>query len=149
MRGSGLYATWRTRRVDARLRDAAMWLAVEHLRLSGSEDRAIALERQAWASGCRHPDLASDYAGRIARAGGEKDLTRALSICDTAFGARRGSTAPGWTRLLSRRQQVAGRLQRLASQPSQCFDEDGNAIPTRSRTQANPRRTRPRRFTRA
>ncbi len=147
-KGKGTYATWRASGVDARVADAALWRVVEHQKRTGHDDRAVALERQAWASGCRHPDLASDYAGRIAVAGKKRDLTRALKVCDDAFAARAGSTLEGWTRLLSRRQQVAGRLQRLNVRASGAFDEDGNAIPARAHTPQNPRRTRVPRFAR-
>lgn len=147
-RGKGVYTTWRSRGVDSRVGDAAIWLVVEHLRSSRHEDRAVALERQAWVSGCRQPDLASDYAGRIAAAGRETDLTQALAVCDAAFSTRDGSTAPGWTRLLSRRQQIAGRLQCLASRQSSNFDENGNPLATRPHTATNPRRVRAPRFAR-
>lgn len=134
--------------VDARVADAAVWLANEHLRNSRHEDRVVALARQAWTSGCRHLDLASDYAGRVAAAGRETNFTRALAVCAGAFSARDSSTATGWARLLSRRQRIAGRLQRLTSRLSSHFDEIGNPLAMRPHTATNPRRVRAQRFAR-
>lgn len=147
-RGTGIFTTWRSRNVDPRVADAAVWLTVQHYRENRDLDGAMALIQQAWRTGCRHPELASDYAARVAAPGRDTDLTRAIEICDEALATRGNSSAEGWNRLLSRRQQLDGRARRLATYASKSVDAQGNPVAVRAHTPAQPRRTRTPRFAR-
>lgn len=144
--GRGGYTTWLARRVDQRVADAAVWLCVEHWRSIGQESRSQQVVTLSWAVGCRHPDVADAYAGQLAAPGRLSDLQAGIAVCDDAFSCRGGSTHEGWSRLTSRRNQLAGRAQRLTLRPSGAYDEDGNPIPLRRHHPAMPRRARTPRF---
>ena len=145
-RGTGAYTSWLKRGIDQRVCDAALWLCVEHWRDVEMSKRAEQVIELGWHAGSRHPDLADAYAGQIAAAGRLTNLDRALRVCDDALDTTEGSTHPGWGRLRSRRNQLAGRRQRLLVRPSGEVDEDGNPIPARRHHPTQPRRTRPTRF---
>lgn len=144
--GTGAYTSWLARGVDQRICDAALWRCVEHWRDVEMYKRAEQVIELGWSAQCRHPDLADAYAGQLAASGRLASYDRALDVCDEALAAAGGSTHPGWGRLRSRRNQLAGRRQRLLVRPSGQFDEDGNPIPARRHHPARPRRTRPMRF---
>ena len=144
--GTGAYTSWLGRGVDQRVCDAALWRCVEHWRAVEMVKRAEQVIELGWAAGCRHPDLADAYAGQLAASGRLASYERAIDVCDEALGVADGSTHPGWARLRSRRNQLAGRRQRLVVRPSGKFDEDGNPIPARRHHPTKPRRTRPMRF---
>jgi DNA polymerase III epsilon subunit-like protein len=144
--GTGAYTSWLGRGVDQRVCDAALWRCVEHWRAVEMFKRAEQVIELGWAAGCRHPDLADAYAGQLAASGRLASYERAIDVCDEALGVADGSTHPGWARLRSRRNQLAGRRQRLVVRPSGKFDEDGNPIPARRHHPTKPRRTRPMRF---
>ena len=126
--------------------DAALWRCVQHRRTVEMFKRAEQVIELGWAAGCRHPDLADAYAGQLAASGRLSSYERAIDVCDEALGIAGGSTHPGWGRLRSRRNQLAGRRQRLVVRPSGRFDEDGNPIAARRHHPDRPRRTRPMRF---
>jgi hypothetical protein len=67
-------------------------------------------------------------------------------VCDKALASRAGSTHEGWTRLLSRRNQLQGRVERANVRYADILDEDGNPVPLRRHHPEWPRRTRPTRF---
>ncbi len=144
--GTGAYTQWLAGGVDQRIADAAVWLCVEHWRNIGQDVRAQQLVGLAWDAGCRHPDIADAYAGQVAAAGRLTDLEAGATICDNALDTRDGSTHEGWLRLISRRNQLAGRADRLRVRPSGTFDADGNPIPLRRHHPMAPRRTRQPRF---
>lgn len=144
--GTGAYTTWLASGVDQRICDAALWRCVEHWRTVEMFKRAEQVIELGWAAGSRHPDLADAYAGQLAASGRLASYDRAIGVCDEALTSADGSTHPGWGRLRSRRNQLAGRRQRLLVHPSGKFDEDGNPIPARRHHPTNPRRTRPMRF---
>jgi len=144
--GTGAYTTWIARGVDRHIADAGVWITVEHWRSIGQDVRAQQMIDLAWEAGCRHPDVADAYAGQIAAAGRLADLEAGVTICDTALLTRNGSTHEGWILLTSRRNQLAGRAERLRVRPSGTFDGDGNPIPLRRHHPTTPRRTRQRRF---
>jgi DNA polymerase III epsilon subunit-like protein len=138
--GTGAYTSWARRRIDPRVGDAAVWLCVQHWNDIGQAARAEQVVHLAWDAGCRHPDVGDAYAGQLAAAGRLADLTAAIAICDTALAGRDDSTHEGWLRLQSRRNQLAGRAQRLQLRPSGHFDEDGNPIPLRRHHPDTPHR---------
>lgn len=144
--GTGAYTSWRRRGIDPRVCDAALWLCVEHWREVEMYKRAEQVIELGWHAGSRHPDLADAYAGQLAAAGRIANLDRALQVCDEALGTADGSTHPGWGRLRSRRNQLAGRRQRHLVRPSGQVDADGDPIPARRHHPTKPRRTRPPRF---
>ena len=144
--GTGVYTNWLANGVNQRVADAALWLCVEYWRAAGQDVRAQQVVLFGWAAGCRHPDIADAYAGQVAVAGRLSDLNAAIDVCDAALSVRAGSTHEGWRRLVSRRNQIAGRAERLRERPSGDFDEDGNPIPLRRHHPTSPRRTRPPRF---
>ena len=80
--------------------------------------------------------------------GRDTDLTRAIEICDEALATRGNSSAEGWNRLLSRRQQLDGRACHLATYASKSVDAQGNAVVVRAHTPTQPWRTRTPRFAR-
>jgi hypothetical protein len=108
--------------------------------------RAQSFARLAYLAGTREPQLVAAYATRLAAAGGETDLRRAIDVCDEALLSRGGSTFEGWAELGAKRAQLLGRLERLRARPTDQLDEDGNPIPVRRHHPEAPRRTRPRRF---
>jgi len=144
--GTGAYTSWLKRGFDPRVCDAALWLCVEHWRAVEMFKRAEQVIELGWHAGSRHPDLADAYAGQLAAGGRLANLDRALQVCDDALDTAGASTHPGWSRLRSRRSQIAGRRQRLLVKPSGEVDEDGNPIPARRHHPDKPRRTRPMRF---
>lgn len=144
--GTGVYTSWLATGVDQRVADAALWLCVEYWRLSGQDVRAQQVVLLGWTAGCRHPDLADAYAGQVAASGRLPDLEAGIAVCASALAVRSGSTHEGWLRLVSRRNQIAGRAERLRERPSGHFDEDGNPIPLRRHHPSSPRRTRQHRF---
>lgn len=144
--GTGVYTTWLRRGVDRRVRDAALWVCVEHWRDVEMFKRAEQVIELGWHAGSRHPDLTDAYAGQLAAGGRLVSFDRALEVCEEALDTADGSTHPGWGRLRSRRNQLAGRRQRVLVRPSGEVDEDGNPIPARRHHPANPRRKRPSRF---
>jgi hypothetical protein len=86
-----------------------------------SQFRCRALERDfdlAWEMGCRHPDIAEALAGLVAAPGRLADFEDATAIWNEALEERHGLTSDSWLGLLSRRNQVAGRAQRLVLRPS-------------------------------
>ena len=144
--GTGVYTTWLDRGIDQRVCDAALWLSVEHWRRVEMFKRAEQVIELGWHAGSRHPDIADAYAGQLAAGGRLANLDRALEVCDEVLESADGSTHPGFGRLWSRRNQLAGRRQRLLVRPSGEFDEDGNPIPARRHHPTRPRRVRPSRF---
>lgn len=86
-----------------------------------------------------HPDLDAAYAGQFARLGRLASYERAIDVCDEALGVADGSTHPGWARLRSRCNHLAGRRQRLVVRPSGKLDEDGNP-PARRHPASEPPR---------
>ncbi len=144
--GTGAYTTWLDRGIDRRVCDEALWVCVEHWRAVEMFKRAEQVIELGWHAGSRHPDIADAYAGQLAAGGRLANLDRALEICDEALETAGGSTHPGFGRLRSRRNQLAGRRQRLLVRPSGEVDADGNPIPARRHHPAKPRRTRPPRF---
>ncbi|CAB4947225.1 MAG: hypothetical protein F2842_06165 [Actinobacteria bacterium] len=140
--GTGAYTSWLAAGVEQRVADAALWCCVTYWRHVGQDVRARQLIDLAWEAGCRHPDIADAYAGQLAAAGRLSALEAGTAVCDAAFATRHGSSHEGWTRLASRRNQLAGRADRLRIRPSGKFDEDGNPIPVRRHHPATPRRTR-------
>ncbi len=144
--GTGAYTSWNRRSIDLRVGDAAVWLCVQYWNDIGQAARAEQVVHLAWDAGCRHPDVADAYAGQLAAAGRLADLTAGIDICDIALSVRHDSTHEGWVRLQSRRNQLAGRAQRLQLRPSGQFDEDGNPIPLRRHHPDAPRRKPTARF---
>lgn len=144
--GTGAYTSWLARGVDRRVCDAALWVCVERWRDVAMFKRAEQVVELGCHAGSRHPGLADAYAGQLAAGGPLGNLERALEICDQALETAEGSTHPGWGRLRSRRNQLAGRRQRLLARPSGEVDADGNPIPARRHHPSTPRRTRPARF---
>jgi DNA polymerase III epsilon subunit-like protein len=144
--GTGAYTSWLGSGVDQRIADAGVWACVEHWRRIGQDVRAQQLVELAWTAGCRHPDVADAYAGHVAASGRLVDLNDGMDICDTAFTVRADSTHEGWSRLISRRNQLAGRAERLRVRPSGKLDQDGNPVPLRRHHPATPRRVRQPRF---
>jgi len=144
--GTGAYTSWMRRSIDPRVADAAIWLCVQYWNGVGQAARAEQVVHLAWDAGCRHPDVADAYAGQLAAAGRLTDLDAGISICDAALAARHDSTHEGWLRLQSRRNQLAGRAQRLQVRPSGLYDEDGNPIPLRRHHPDTPRRRPTTRF---
>ena len=144
--GTGTYTTWIAKGVDHRLADATMQVCVRYWRSVGQDVRAQQLVSLAWKAGCRHPDLADDYAGQIAAAGRAADLAAGVAVCDDALLVRDGSTHEGWTRVLSRRNQLQGRVERAQVRYTDRLDEDGNPIPLRRHHPQTPRRTTRTRF---
>lgn len=144
--GTGGYTTWLDRGIERRVCDAALWLCVEHWRHVEMFKRAEQVIRLDWHARSRHPDIADAYAGQLAAGGRLANLDRALEICDEMLETADGSTHPGFGRLRSRRNQLAGRRQRLLVRPSGEFDEDGNPIAARRHHPTRLRRVRPSRF---
>lgn len=144
--GTGAYTSWLAKGFDPRIGDSAVWLCVEHWRSVGQDVRAQQLIQLSWDAGCRHPDVADAYAGQLAAAGRMADLQSGVEICEEAFSVRSDSTHEGWSRLSSRMNQLAGRVERLRVRPSGLLDEDGNPIPLRRHHPEAPRRTRQPRF---
>lgn len=147
-RGTGVYTTWIAAGHDPRICGAALWLCAEHWRRVGQDVRAGHVIEYGWDAGSRHPDIADAYAGQLAAAGRVSDLEAGLAICATALAARNDSSHPGWNRLRSRRDLLAGLIQRRTLRPSGQFDEHGNPIPLRRHHPDKPRRTHPARFQR-
>ena len=89
-------------------------------------------------------------AGRLAAGGHLADLNTATDICETALATRSNSTHDRWTRLQSRRNQLAGRAQHLTTRPSGKLNDNdnGDPIPLRRHHPDNPHRARPARFLR-
>jgi len=145
--GTGAYTQWCSRGLG-RVADAAVWECVLHWRNAGQHTRADQLAQLAVTAGCTNPDVVGTYAANIAAAGTSTDLNAALTICDVALARIGGSTADGWVRLRARRNQIAGRAQRITGRPSGRVDEDGNPIPVRRHHPTEPQRTRPARFAR-
>jgi DNA polymerase III epsilon subunit-like protein len=146
--GTGVYTTWVTSGVDARVADAAVWLCIEHWRAVGQPVRADQVIHLAWDAGCRHPDIADAHAGAVAARGSRTDFAAATKVCDASLKTRHGSTHEAWVRLLSRRNQLAGRRDRLTVRPSGRFDANGRPIPARVHHPTEPHRTRGQRFAR-
>lgn len=144
--GTGPFLTWQRAGVDPRIIGAAVASCIDHWRAEGHDDKAGQVALLAWSAGCRHPDVVDVYAGKIAAPGRQRDLARAIKACEQALPTQDGSTSEGWTRLQSRRNQLAGRAQRLAFRHSGTYDADGNPIPVRRHHPSQPRRTRPARF---
>ena len=71
-----------------------------------------------------------------------------LEYVSDAFEERHNSTSESWLRLISRRNQLAGRVRRLTIRSSGQYDEDGNPIPLRRHHPEAPRRSRLPRFIR-
>lgn len=147
-RGTGAYTSWLTAGHDQRICDAALWLCVEYWRAVGQDGRGGHVIEYGWDAGSRHPDIADAYAGQLAAAGRISDLEAGLAICTIALATRNESSHPGWNRLRSRRDLLAGLAQRRAFRPSGQFDEHGNPIPLRRHHPDQPRRTHPSRFQR-
>jgi DNA polymerase III epsilon subunit-like protein len=145
--GTGAYTVWRNKGLD-RVADAAVWECVSYWRNVGQRTRADQLAQLAVGVSCHHPDVASIYAANVAAAGTATDLTAALHACDLILAHAGDDTSDGWVRLRARRNQIAGRLQRLSVRPSGQIDEDGNPIPVRRHHPITPRRTRTPRFQR-
>ena len=146
--GLGTYANWEKKGMDPRVLGAALWAIVEYLRASGQSSEADRVVRIGWDKGSRHPSLAEALAGMLAAPGRLTDLEDGLRICDEALSSRAGATTNAWLALVSRRNQLAGRIRRLSERPSGRFDEDGNPIPLRRHHPETPRRTRSPRFIR-
>ena len=147
-RGRGSYVKWADDGVDQRVCDEGLLRVIDHGRSIDRDTDADRVVILAWDLGCRHPDVADAYAGLLAGPGRPADLQADLDVCDQAFEQRRGSTHTGWSRLWSRRNQIARRAERLAIRHSGVYDEDGNPVAQRRHTPANPRKTRPAKFLR-
>jgi hypothetical protein len=140
--GTGVYASWLGRGIDRRVADAALWICVQEWRRQQQHARAEQVVELGWHAGSRHPDLVDAYAGALAAPGRIANL----DVCSRTLAQQAGSTHDRWRRLASRRNQLAGRRQRLLVKPSGQFDAGGNPIPARRHHPTNPRRTRPPRF---
>lgn len=144
--GTGAYTSWLKGGIDPRVADTALWICVQEWRRQQQHARAEQVVELGWHAGSRHPDLVDAYAGALAAPGRITHLDAALGVCSETLAQQAGSTHDSWRRLASRRNQLAGRRQRLLVKPSGQFDPDGNPIPTRRHHPTNPRRTRPPRF---
>ena len=146
--GTGTYTNWKKRGLDERVLGGALFACVEYLRVSGKSGDADRIARLAWDDGCRHPAVAEALAGAVAAPGRLADFEEATGVCDTTLEERHNSTSESWLRLISRRNQLAGRVRRLTIRSSGQYDEDGNPIPLRRHHPEAPRRTRLPRFIR-
>jgi DNA polymerase III epsilon subunit-like protein len=146
--GAGTYSNWKRAGVDERVLGGALLACADYLRTTGNPSEAARVARLAWEKGCRHPGIADALAGLVAAPGRLADFEAAAAICDEALLYRAGSSSDGWLVLLSRRNQLAGRAQRLRLLPSGQYDENGNPIPLRRHHPETPRRTRAPRFIR-
>jgi DNA polymerase III epsilon subunit-like protein len=147
-RGTGSYVLLTAKGEDPRLVGAALWIVVNYWSALGQHDMARHMVHLAWSLGCRYPEVVEAYAGYISAPGRLPDLQAALDACDAALAIRDESTTDGWMRLASRRNQIAGHVQRLEFRPSGQLDGDGNPIPLRRHHPENPVRTRQPRFMR-
>ena len=147
--GTGVYSTWTSTGVDARIVGAAVAVCVRHWDDVGQTVRAGQVAAGALAAGCPHPEVTERHAVDVAAAGRAADLTAAVSVCDAVLAHRDGSTLEAWSSLETRRGLLAGRARRLAFRHSGEYDEDGNPVPVRRHHPETPRRVRHPRFQRA
>jgi DNA polymerase III epsilon subunit-like protein len=145
--GTGAYTEMR-RAGDGPLADAALRLVHRHWRNVGQQDVAALLAEQAWAAGCRDPEIAEAYALALAAAGRLTDLDAAISVCQAVLAGQNGSTDEAWRSIAITASQLGGRRHRLVFRPSGKVDADGNPIPIRRHHPAVPKRSRPPRFLR-
>ena len=114
--GSGAYIEMR-RAGHGPLADAALRLVHRHWRNVAQHDVAALLAEQAWAAGCRDPEIAEAYALAVAAAGRLTDLDAALLICQTVLARQNASTDEAWRGLATTANQLGGRRQRIVFRP--------------------------------